>query len=87
MVTEFGQVLLKMLDDKEMSCYALGEASGLGASTISRLVSGVRNPRERHALRILIPLFVDPDDLDAVNELLSVADADIITRPRRSKRD
>ena len=86
MVSEFGHVLLKMLDDKEMSCYALGEASGLGASTISRLVNDRRDPNERHALRILIPLLADPDDLDDANELLSVADADIITEPRRKKR-
>ena len=86
MVSEFGKELLKMLDDKEMSCYELGEASGLGAVTISRLVNGVRDPNERHALRILIPLFVNPADLDAVNELLSIADAYTFAKPRRRKR-
>ena len=86
MVSEFGQVLLRVLDDKDLSCYELGEASALGAVTISRLVNGRREPNERHVLRILIPLFVSPADLDSVNELLSIADANTFIKPRRKKR-
>ena len=77
----------------------LGEASGLGASTISRLVNGKRpaNERllvngkrpanERHALRMLVPLLADPDVYDDVNDLVSLADGDIFTEPRRKKSD
>ena len=87
MVSEFGRLLLEVLDEQDLSCYELGEASSLGAETISRLVNGRRPPNERHVLRILIPLLVHAEDLKFANEMLSIADAYTFRPPRRKKRD
>lgn len=83
MVSEFGVVLLDMLDRKGLSCYELGEASGLGADTISKLVNGHRPPTERHILRLIPPLLMAEDDIESANRLLTVADVYIFRKPRR----
>jgi len=75
MRSEFGDLLLRLLEQKRVSQYQLSRAANLGPETISRLISGERPARERHALRIAIALFMEPWQIDATNDLLDIADA------------
>jgi len=81
-VTEFGALLLELLDRKGLSCYEIGEASGLGADTISKLVNGHRPPTERHILRLIPPLLMTDDDIESANRLLTIGDVYIFRKPR-----
>lgn len=88
MVTEFGRELLTMLDDREMSCYELGEVSLLGADTISRLVNGRRRPNERQVLRILSSLLLakaGKRERDEADRLMEVAELYPFGKLRRGR--
>ena len=81
--TEFGKVLDKWMQLREVSQYWIGNHSNLGAETICRIRNGKRRPTERHILRIAVPLFMEPWQIEATNELMEAGDHYIFLVPKR----